>query len=292
MTVAHHNERVAVTGARGYLGSALVAAFTRAGYPVVSLGRQMPGSSTYFSLGEKVDPTLLRGVSVLIHAAHDFTLTEPHDIRRVNVEGARKLFNAAIAAGVRKIIFISSVSSFATSTQLYGQSKYDVERMARGIGAYVVRPGIIYDDTMERGLLSKLGMLARLPIIPLFNGGNQPVLTSHLDDLTALMLALVNSNERIPHAPITAAFPKTMTFKSLLVELARRQKKHPHFVPMPSWLPFLLLRMLELLGFKPPFRSDAFTGIVKTDPSPDFSLTDAYGIAWRAFNVDPTTDRT
>jgi len=276
---------VAVTGTRGFLGSVLADALTRAGHRVVRLSRENPGSNSYFSLGEPVSPSVFQGVSVLIHAAYDFSMTRPHDIRRVNVEGTRRLFNAAIAAGVKKIIFISSASAFAGSKQYYGRAKYAAEKMARGIGAYVVRPGIIYDET-QRGLLPKLGFFARLPLIPIFDDGRQPFLLTHAQDLAGLILALVHSQDRAPRAPITAAFPKTMSFKTLLARLAHRQKKTPHFIRVPSWPALLLLRGMERVGLRPPFRSDALIGLLMANPAPDFSLTDAFGIPWRPFGTD------
>ena len=282
---ASRKAMVAVTGARGFLGSALAAALSQEGCSVIRLSRQDPGSKTYFSLHEPVSPSLLDGVSVLIHAAYDFSLTRPHDIRQVNVEGTRRLFNAAIAANVKKIIFVSSVSAFADSRQLYGRAKHAAERIARGIGAYVVRPGIIYDDGLRSGLLSKLAFFARLPLIPLFDGGRQPVLLTHLHDITALLIALIRSAGRAPRAPITAALPAPISFRSLLAELARRQKKAPHFMPVPSWPISLMLRAMERLGFRPPFRSDSLIGLLEPNPAHDFSLTASYGTSWRPFET-------
>lgn len=283
----HHDAMkpaVAVTGTRGFLGSVLAEALSHDGYRVVRLSREEPGSDSYFSLGENVSPSVFRGASVLVHAAYDFSLTRPHDIRRVNVEGTRRLFNAAIAAGVKKIIFISSASAFAESSQQYGRAKYAAERMARGIGAYVVRPGIIYDET-DRGLLPKLALFARLPLVPLFDGGRQPFVLTHAHDLSLLILALIRSTERVPRSPITAGYPKTMPFRSLLAELARRQGKTPRFIRVPSLPLLLLLRGMELAGLRPPFRSDSLIGLLSPNPALDFTLTEAYGIPWRPFGT-------
>jgi len=287
MTTHHDTTKpaVAVTGTRGFLGSVLADVLSREGYRVVRLSRGEPEPASRFTLGDDVPPSIFQGAEVLIHAAYDFSLTRRHDIRRVNVEGTRRLFNTAIAAGVKKIVFISSASAFAESRQLYGQAKYAAERMARGIGAYVVRPGIIYDET-DRGLLPKLALFARLPLVPLFDGGRQPFVLTHARDLATLMLALIRSEERAPRTPITAGHPKTLTFRALLAELASRQGKTPRFVRMPSLPLLLLLRGMEMAGLRPPFRSDSLIGLLSPNPALDFTLTEAYGVPWRPFGTD------
>jgi nucleoside-diphosphate-sugar epimerase len=127
-------------------------------------------------------------------------------------------------------------------------------------------------------------MLARLPATPLFDSGTQPVLTTHLDDLAALVLALASDARPAPRGPITAAYPETIPFEEVLARLARTQGRAPRFVRIPSFLPLLALKALETLGLRPPIRSDALVGLLATDPKPDFSRTAMSGVAWRRFD--------
>ena len=55
----------------------------------------------------------LRSADALIHAAYDLSLTSSADIWRVNVEGTRRLLEAAKDAAVGRIIVLSSMSAFA-----------------------------------------------------------------------------------------------------------------------------------------------------------------------------------
>src|SRR5206468_10991476 len=68
-----------------------------------------------------------RKVSVLVHAAWDFSALTAADIHRVNVEGSARLFQLAREAGVRRIVLISSISAFNGARSLYGRAKLEVE---------------------------------------------------------------------------------------------------------------------------------------------------------------------
>ena len=79
-------------------------------------------------------------MSALVHCAYDFKPLRWDEIRAVNVEGARKLFPAARAAGVEKIICISSISAYDGCRSLYGKAKLEIEKIALDNGALVIRP--------------------------------------------------------------------------------------------------------------------------------------------------------
>src|ERR1700749_4392458 len=120
-----------VTGARGYLGSHICATLESAGWQVIRLARSAgPGNPVPYDLATPVTPRVrqaLRSADALIHAAYDLTLTSHRDIWRVNVEGTRRLLEAAREADVGRIIVFSSMSAFTGTSQLYGQAKIDIE---------------------------------------------------------------------------------------------------------------------------------------------------------------------
>jgi dihydroflavonol-4-reductase len=117
---------VLVTGAGGFLGTNLVWALRAHGLAVRALVRRLPVGPHWEGLhgveiiqGDVRDPAALasaaRGVGHVIHAA---ALTElvPRPRRRafeVNVEGTRHLCAAALRAGVRRLVLVSSVATMA-----------------------------------------------------------------------------------------------------------------------------------------------------------------------------------
>jgi dihydroflavonol-4-reductase len=111
-----------VTGASGFVGSAIAVAARKAGYRVRVLVR--PSSlrtniqpDDEVVIGDICDRAslaqALRGVRYLAHAAADYRLwsPSPDEIIRTNLEGTRYLMEEALRAGVERIVYTSSVAT-------------------------------------------------------------------------------------------------------------------------------------------------------------------------------------
>jgi nucleoside-diphosphate-sugar epimerase len=108
-------DTIAVTGAAGPLGSALVARLARdpRAPKVLALDTergQTPGVT--WRVADVRDPVLatrLAGVDTVVHLATDRTTTTPAEQRRaVNVRGTEILLDAAAAAGVQRVVLLTS----------------------------------------------------------------------------------------------------------------------------------------------------------------------------------------
>lgn len=167
--------RVLVTGATGYLGAAVATALVEAGHDVTALRR--PGGLAPLPPGCREAagdllapaglPAALHGAEAVVHLAgfvkrwtRDRTLFD-----RVNVGGTASLFEAARAAGVRRILYTSSIvalgptgggvadettprarTDFRTE---YERTKWAALLLARarassGLPVVVVHPGVVY----------------------------------------------------------------------------------------------------------------------------------------------------
>src|SRR5579863_10552666 len=131
----------ALTGGNGYVGGGIKNFFMAQGWEIFELSRRpRPGSRAFqFQLGDDVSPELLSGVTALVHCAYDFAPLAWDEISAVNIEGSRKILQAARAANVPKIIFIYSVSAFEGCHSLYGKAKLEIEKTALAKGALVIR---------------------------------------------------------------------------------------------------------------------------------------------------------
>ena len=151
------NMRVAVTGARGYLGRRTVRTLQRMGHEPILLSRHpATGDITphlYFDLTE-TNPTSSDfahyGTEALIHCAWDFRPRDALRMRQVNVEGSWRLFDFATRGGVRKIVNISTMSAFCGCRSDYGKSKLLVEREVSARGGTSLRSGLIWGQ-LPRG---------------------------------------------------------------------------------------------------------------------------------------------
>src|ERR1700732_3299885 len=112
-----------VTGATGFVGSAVVRTLLKAGQPVRALARpksdrrNLKGLSVEIVQGSLEDPGSLAaaaaGCRYLFHVAADYRLwvPDPAPMFRANVEGTRELMLAALAAGGERLVYYHSVAT-------------------------------------------------------------------------------------------------------------------------------------------------------------------------------------
>ncbi len=116
-------ERILITGATGFLGSAVARMFAGAGFRVRLLVREQSPQENLSELheaeivtGDLTEPrsleAALEGCDGLVHVAADYRLfvPDPGPMYRINVDGTAALMRAARAMGVRRIVYTSSVA--------------------------------------------------------------------------------------------------------------------------------------------------------------------------------------
>lgn len=126
MTPAHPlraGDLVLITGASGFLGSAVARALLGRGLRVRALVRptsprgNLKGLDCEITQGDLTDAASLRpalhGVRYLFHVAADYRLwaPDPQAILRANLDGTRNLMREAMAEGVERIVYTSSVAT-------------------------------------------------------------------------------------------------------------------------------------------------------------------------------------
>jgi nucleoside-diphosphate-sugar epimerase len=280
-----------ITGSRGYLGSCIRAAFLREAWRVVELTRNPPaeavraGQAIGFTLGGDISPKQFDAADALVHCAYDFTLRSRSEIMAVNVAGAEKLMRAAREAGVRKQVFISSMSAFEGCRSLYGNAKLELEAKALASGALVLRPGLIYGER-PRGIFGNLvASVAKSKTVPLLGDGSQVQYLSHEADLCKVVCDYAAGRIGPFGGPVAAANDRGWPFREILQELAKAQGSRARFVRVPWRLAWLGLRCCELCHVQLKFRSDSLIGLVYSDPNPPFEPARRAGLRFREFDA-------
>ena len=274
-----------VTGASGYLGSRVKTALQQRGWRVVELTRKPdPGDHTrYFVLGEDVSPDIFLRATALVHCAYDFKQISWDDIHQVNVIGSEKLLRAAQQAKLKSIVYISSISAFDGCRSLYGKAKLETEKIAHSLGAYVIRPGLIYGDSPD-GMFGKLiSQVEKARVLPLFGGGAQIQYLIHEQDLTAFIGDCVAGKILPLKTPVTIAHEQPWTFRQLLEAIARAQGKKLSFIPVPWRLVWAGIKGAELCRVPLSFRSDSLVSLVYQNPRPSFAEQRELKIVCRPF---------
>jgi nucleoside-diphosphate-sugar epimerase len=282
----------AITGTSGYVGSQMASYLANDGWEIRALSRS-PASEkrfrltqVHFDLSEELAPGAFDGVDALVHPAYDFSATRWPDIERVNVEGSRRLFAAAHAAEIQRIIFVSTLAAFPGARSLYGRAKLEIEQAATDFGAAIVRPGLIWGSQGAAMFGALQRAVERLPVVPLFVPPELEVPLVHEEDLALLMGRLLDLWPAASGKLLVAASGQTLMFGELLRSLAPQTGKRRRFVRLPWITAWLGLRTLEMLGATPPFRSDSLVSFVFTDAKPFTRATDCgehYGVNFRPY---------
>jgi dihydroflavonol-4-reductase len=136
-----------VTGASGFVGSAIASALREAGFQVRAMVRPSSPKTNIdptdvIFVGDICDPSAVaeavRDVRYVVHAAADYRLWAPHpaDVFRTNVDGTRIVMEAALRAGVERVVYTSSVATIASRAA--GASADESRRLesSEAIGAY------------------------------------------------------------------------------------------------------------------------------------------------------------
>ncbi len=261
-----------VTGASGFLGGALVIELLARGRAVRAVdlhrGPTLDGLDVEFVHGDVLDPPsldiALEGAGAVYHLVALISITGDPDgrVHRVNVDGVRNVAEAALGAGVRRMIHCSSVHAYdlETPTDLLSETSpratapglpaYDRSKAAgeaalrevadRGLESVVINPtGIIgpYDFAPSRmGLVFRALFRGRLPA--LIEGGFDWV--DSRDVASAMVVAesrgRTGENYLLPGHHLS------------IPDLAAVAEKVSH-VPKPRWtIPMGLARFWSPLG--------------------------------------------
>lgn len=282
--MAHDVGLVAVTGARGYLGSLIVKKLGESGIETLPLSRPaagLDGSSRPFDLSANVAPETLTDVSIVVHCAWDLAATSWREMWSTNVEGTLKLVEAANAARVSRFVFISSMSAYVGTRQMYGLAKLACERAVLRWGGVVVRPGLVY-GAPPGGMFAKLVKMVQLPIVPVIAGGLQQYLVEAGDFSEAITRLVVTKD--VPSKPIGAAHPDPVKLKQLLYDLGRAGGRTKASLPLPGVAVYAAMRAAEGLGVKLPFRSDSLLGLMRPAPClPNADVLQALGVEFKSY---------
>jgi len=187
-----------MTGGTGFVGQAVLDAVARKNLSVRSLARKIPADrdDAEWVQGALDDgdalAKLVDGADAVIHIAGLTNTPDPARFDAANVEGTANVIASAKDAGIKRFVFVSSLSAREPQLSRYGASKARAEALvqASGLDWTIIRPPAVYgprdDDMFE------LFKAARLGIIPMPPGGATSII--HVDDLAELLLAMAASN--------------------------------------------------------------------------------------------------
>lgn len=185
---------LAITGASGFVGSHTLEAALAAGHKVRALTRrdQPPQAGVTWVRGDLGDRAalgaLVQGADAVIHIAGLTNTPDPAQFEAANVTGTAHVIAAMAAAGVGRLVFVSSLAARRPELSSYGASKARAEALveASGLDWTTVRPPAVYGPR-DTDML-ELFRAARWGLVPLPPGGATSII--HAADLAALLVVL------------------------------------------------------------------------------------------------------
>jgi len=189
---------LAITGATGFVGSAVLNEALAQGHQVRALARrdQAERAGVTWVRGDLNDAAalaaLVAGADAVIHVAGLTNTPDPAQFEIANVTGTANVLAAMAEAGVKRLVFVSSLSARKPELSAYGASKAKAEALveASKLDWTTVRPPGVYGprdvDYLEMFRTAKLGF------VPLPPGGASSII--HADDLARLLVVLAASN--------------------------------------------------------------------------------------------------
>ena len=153
--------RVLVTGASGFVGSAVARIARERGFDVrvvirkTSSRQNLEGLDAEVVIGDMRDEASMRaamkGVRYLLHVAADYRIwaRDPGEIERANLEGTEATMRAALAEGVERIVYTSSVATLKVSPAGEIVDETKPAQAHQTIGAYK-RSKVLAERAVER----------------------------------------------------------------------------------------------------------------------------------------------
>jgi nucleoside-diphosphate-sugar epimerase len=258
---------IAITGATGFLGKALVRHFTAQGDRVIALVRTIPQEKVagvdyeLFDLSTGKSSRDQFDADVLIHTAY-IPVTEHKNAFEQNLNGAKLLLK--LFPSKTKKIFISSVSADADSPAVYGRQKAAVEHLFLEQNGTAIRPGLILGNG---GMFANMrDYLRKKRNIPVFNGGRQPLQTVFVDDLVRAIAQLISNDLK---GVFTFCEHDPVHYKEFYSELCRQLKVKPRFISIPFWVAGCMVSCANAVGITLPINHDNLQGLklMKAHPS-------------------------
>ncbi len=202
---------VLVAGATGFLGASFVRELAATGHRVIALGRDASRVRRRFGdlsvearSGDVTRPESLRdafqGVETVVHCVQfsGFPVEDPSrglTFMEVDGQGTRNLVDAARAAGVQRLVYLSGVGADPSSNRMWYRAKALAEESIRdsGIGYTIIRPSWVYGPE-DRSLNLFIRALRLNPLcFPQIGDGAQRLNPLYVEDLAAVVAEVVET---------------------------------------------------------------------------------------------------
>jgi nucleoside-diphosphate-sugar epimerase len=252
--------RILVTGASGFVGSAVIAALAKDGHAVRAAVRRstrdFPDSIELVQHGDLAEPVdwspVLLGIDFVIHLAgiaHIGPRVGATLYDRVNHLATAQLAKAAAQASIDRFVFMSSIRAQSgpaadhalterdppAPTDAYGRSKLAAEQAIReaGLSFTILRPVLIYGAGVK-GNLAMLARAAATPLpLPVKDFVNRRSLLG-IDNLISALTFMLSSPNTIGETYVVADPGMALKLGDIITTIRQAKGRRPFLMPMST----------------------------------------------------------
>jgi nucleoside-diphosphate-sugar epimerase len=243
------------------------------------------------------------GVDVIVHTAAGLPLWKPAEIRSVNINGIKAVFEVAEELGIERVVHISSTAVYGIPDHHplfetdklqgvgpYGESKVIAEKIAESYRNRLCVPILRPKSFIGSGRLGVFDVLfdwvRRGKNIPMVGWGNNLYQLLHVEDLHDAIWLASTKPSKIANDTFNIGAEKYSTMKKDYQALLNYAGFHKRVIGTPPFLVINALRVLEKLRLSPLYKwvyetadKDSFVSIDKAKKvlgfRPQYSNVDA-----------------
>ena len=269
------NKAILVTGATGFVGAYLLRYLLAEGYTNIrAMRRKSSNMALVAEIEDKVEwvvgdildiiflEEVFKGVKQVYHSAAVISMAPADEamMRQVNIEGTANVVNAALYAGIEKMVFLSSIASIGRTKNVihidektrweeskynssYAISKMQAEQevwrgIAEGLNAAIINPGVILGSGfwMQGTCVTFSQVWKGLMVYP---GG-----ASGYVDVRDIARMCITLMEKEVKSERYIAVGENLSYQQLFTMVAQSLGKKPPMIKLPVWLGEIAWRLI------------------------------------------------
>lgn len=266
-----NKSRIAITGTTGFVGSNLLEKLYLSKYFGVVFNRselalngrfdnkfisiQVPNFFDYNFKNDLIDVDCIIHCAARAHIMQDEVAEPLTEYRLVNVQGTLNLARCAVAAGVKRFIYISSIKVNGESTSVktpfyatdtvkpedyYGQSKSEAEEQLlelvkeTGLEVVIIRPTLVYGPGVKANFASLLNLVSKgipLPFACIQDNRRSLVSVKNLVDLIVTCI----DHPKAANQVFLVSDDHDVSTASMVKHMSKALGKSSRLLPVPLW---------------------------------------------------------
>jgi uncharacterized protein YbjT (DUF2867 family) len=254
--------RVLVTGAYGLIGAACLARLHAAGHDVIAAGRSLRSARRRLPYAQWIAADfaklanaeawqpLLQGIDAVVNCVGVLQDGLRDDVRRVQLDGAKALFDGCVSAGVKRAIHISAIGAEPDGPSAFSRSKAAAEAYLQELPLdwVIVRPALVLGHAVYGGTAMLRGIAAFPGIVPLVRADARMQVVG-LEDLAETVARALS-----PDAPAKTVWEVAHPQVHRLADIVIALRGWPGFAPrrvlaLPDAFAKAVAAVADALGF-------------------------------------------